>query len=98
MSIGPENDIQPTLRVRFDYDSNEIPQPDDIVLDSIPAPANFGTAIFGTAKFGAGEQPLVRIPLVGSGSSNSFRLLSEDTNAPYIINGFYVDYIPSGRR
>ena len=98
MSIGPENDIQPTLRVSFDYGSNEIPQPDDIVLDSIPAPANFGTAVFGTAKFGAGEQPLVRIPLVGSGSSNSFRLLSDDTNAPYIINGFYVDYIPSGRR
>ena len=98
MSIGPEDDIQPTLRVSFDYGSNDLPQPDDIVLDSIPAPANFGTAVFGTAKFGAGEQPLVRIPLVGSGSSNSFRLLSDDTNAPYIINGFYVDYIPSGRR
>ncbi len=98
MSIGPEDDIQPTLRVSFDYGSNELPQPDDIILDSIPAPANFGTAVFGTAKFGAGEQPLVRIPLVGSGSSNSFRVLSDDTNAPYIINGFYVDYIPSGRR
>jgi len=98
MSIGPENEVQPTLRVRFDYDSNETPQPSDIVLDSVPAPAKFGTAIFGTAKFGAAEQPLVRIPLVGSGYSNSFRVLSEDTNAPYIINGFYVDYIPSGRR
>ena len=98
MSIGPENDVQPTLRVRFDYDSNETPQPSDIVLDSVPAPAKFGTAIFGTAKFGAAEQPLVRIPLVGSGYSNNFRVLSEDTNAPYIINGFYVDYIPSGRR
>jgi len=98
MSIGPENEVQPTLRVRFDYDSNETPQPSDIVLDSVPAPAKFGTALFGTAKFGAAEQPLVRIPLVGSGYSNSFRVLSEDTNAPYIINGFYVDYIPSGRR
>jgi len=98
MSIGPENEVQPTLRVRFDYDSNETPQPDDIVLDTVPAPAKFGTALFGTAKFGAAEQPLVRIPLVGSGYSNSFRVLSEDTNAPYIINGFYVDYIPSGRR
>jgi hypothetical protein len=98
MSIGPEDEIQPTLRVRFDYDSVDLPQPEDIVLDSIPAPANFGTAVFGTAKFGAGEQPLVRIPLIGSGSSNSFRVLSDDTNAPYIINGFYVDYVPSGRR
>jgi hypothetical protein len=98
MSIGPDNEVQPTLRVRFDYDSNETPQPNDIVLDSVPAPAKFGTAIFATAKFGAAEQPLVRIPLVGSGYSNSFRVLSDDTNAPYTINGFYVDYIPSGRR
>jgi hypothetical protein len=98
LSLGPENEVQPTLRVRFDYDSNTIPQPDDIQLDSVPAPSLFGTALFGTAKFGATEQPLVRVPLVGSGYSNHFRLLSDDTNAPYTINGFYVDYIPSGRR
>ena len=76
----------------------DIPQPADITLDSVPAPSVFGTAVFGTNKFGASEQPLVRIPLVGSGSSNNFRIQSNDTKASYIVNGFYVDYIPSGRR
>ena len=98
LSIGPENEIQPSLRVRFDYDSNETPQPEDYLLDSVPAPSIFGSALFGTAKFGASEQPLVRLALQGSGYSNSFRILTNDTNAPYTINGLYIDYIPSGRR
>ena len=98
LSIGPENEVQPSLRVRFDYDSNETPQPEDYLLDSVPAPSIFGTALFGTAKFGASEQPLVRLALQGSGYSNSFRIVTNDTNAPYTINGLYIDYIPSGRR
>ena len=98
LSIGPENEVQPSLRVRFDYDSNDTPQPEDYLLDSVPAPSIFGSALFGTAKFGAAEQPLVRIALQGSGYSNSFRILTNDTNAPYTINGLYIDYIPSGRR
>ena len=98
LSIGPENEVQPSVRVRFDYDSNETPQPEDNLLDSVPAPSIFGTALFGTAKFGASEHPLVRLALQGSGYSNSFRILTNDTNAPYTINGLYIDYIPSGRR
>ena len=98
LSIGPENEIQPSVRVRFDYDSTDTPQPEDYLLDSVPAPSIFGSAIFGTAKFGAAEQPLVRLALQGSGYSNSFRILTNDTNAPYTINGLYIDYIPSGRR
>ena len=98
ISITPESNIQPTLRVRFDYSSADVPQPSDIVLDSVPAPAIFGDAVFGSAVFGAAEQPLVRESLVGSGHSNNFRFSSNDSNSPYIVNGFYVDYIPSGRR
>jgi hypothetical protein len=98
LSIGPENEVQPVVRVRFDYDSSDTPQPEDYILDSVPAPAIFGSSLFGTAKFGASEQPLVRLALQGSGYSNSFRILTNDTNAPYTINGLYIDYIPSGRR
>ena len=98
LSIGPENEVQPSVRVRFDYDSNETPQPEDYILESVPAPSIFGSALLGTAKFGASEQPLVRLALQGSGYSNSFRILTNDTNAPYTINGLYIDYIPSGRR
>ena len=97
-SFTPEGDCQPTLRYKFDYDSNTTPQPVDIVLDSIPQPALFGSAVFNTGKFGASEVPLVRQTLTGSGHSNFFRIFSEDTNAPYTINGIYINYRPSGRQ
>ena len=54
--------------------------------------------VFNTNVFGGGDNPLIRIPLQGSGTSNNFTIISNDTKAPYTINGFYVDYIPSGRR
>ena len=97
MSIAPEGDITPTLRVRYDYDSTSIPQPPDYNL-TIDAPSLFGSATFGSSIFGAGEQPLVRVALQGSGHSNSFRISTNDKKTPYIINGFYIDFIPSGRR
>jgi hypothetical protein len=54
--------------------------------------------VFGLNTFGGGENPLIRVPLQGSGHSNNFTFISEDIKAPYTINGLYVDYIPSGRR
>ena len=98
IAFTPEGDAQPTLRVRFDYDSLDTPQPADVVLTEIPEPAIFGKALFGTQRFGATEQPLVRQALTGSGHSNFFKIFSADTNAPYAINGLYVNYRPSGRQ
>ncbi len=98
IAFTPEGDAQPTLRIRFDYDSLNTPQPADIVLNSIPEPALFGLAIFNSQKFGASEQPLVRQSLTGSGHSNFFKIFSADTNAPYAINGLYITYRPSGRQ
>ena len=97
ISFTPEGTIQPTLRIGFDYGDTNIPQPADITLDSIATPALFGTAVFNTNKFGALEQPLIRQGLTGSGHSNFFRIYSDDTNPPYIINGLYINYRPSGR-
>jgi len=98
IAFTPEGDAQPTLRIRFDYDSLSTPQPADIVLTEIPEPALFGVASFNSQKFGASEQPLVRQGLTGSGHSNFFKIFSADTNAPYAINGLYINYRPSGRQ
>ena len=54
--------------------------------------------MFGSNIFGGLNNPSIRIPLQGSGSSNSFTFTSEDTKPSYTINGIYVDFIPSGRR
>ena len=98
LSLSPEGEVQPTLRMRFDYEDTDIPQPPDYILDSVPLPAIFGSAVFNTATFGASNDPMVRQPVEGSGNTVSFRVSSSDTNAPYAVNGLYIDYMPSGRR
>ena len=98
ISITPEGEVQPTLRVRYDYEDTDIPQPPDYILDSVPLPAIFGSAVFGTAIFGANNDPMLQQAIQGSGHSCSFRISSLDTNAPYAINGIYINYVPGGRR
>ena len=97
--MTPEGDTSPTLRVRYDYEDQNIPQPGDSTI-TVPLPAIFGDAgsTFGTATFGASNDPMVRHAVQGSGHTCSFKIFSDDQKAPYAINGFYVDYVPSGRR
>ena len=97
-SFSPEGNLQPVLRLRYDYQASDIPQPSDYTLTDIPLFAVFGTSIFGTASFGAGADPMFRQAVEGSGQTVSFRIRSDDTRSPYAINGFYIDYMPSGRR
>ena len=98
ISISPEGTAQPTLRVRYDYEDTNIPQPADYTLLSVPLPAIFGDSLFGAAAvFGATNDPMVRQAIQGGGYTASFRLRSEDKNPPYSINGMYLDYVPSTR-
>lgn len=97
-SFSPEGNLQPVLRLRYDYQDVDIPQPSDYTLTDIPLPAVFGTSNFGTASFGASADPMFRQAVEGSGQTVSFRIRSDDTRSPYAINGFYIDYMPSGRR
>ena len=99
VSASSEGITEPNIQVRFDYGSGDIPQPPDLFdLGVINPPSKFGDAIFNTNVFGGADNPLIRVPLQGSGTSNNFTIISEDSKPPYTINGFYVDYIPSGRR
>ena len=42
ISFGPEGEVIPILRVRYNYDDVNHPQPADITLDRIPPPSIFG--------------------------------------------------------
>ena len=48
--------------------------------------------------FGASNDPTIRQAVQGSGHTANFRIRSFDTNAPYAINGLYIDYTPANRR
>ena len=99
ISTSAEGIVEPDVQVRFDYGSTTTPQPpNNFDMGVVNPPAVFGDAVLGTNVFGGEESPMVRVSLQGSGHSNNFTIISEDTKPPYTINGFYIDFIPSGRR
>ena len=100
ISATPEGTVSTKLRIRYNYDDPNSPQPSDYTL-SINKPSLFGTAVFGSSAghvFGAAADPITRQVVEGSGHSNYFRIFSDDQNSPYTINGIYIDYEPSGRQ
>jgi hypothetical protein len=98
ISFTPLGDVLPTLRVRYDYEDLNTPQPEDYTLETIPIPALFGTGLFNKAVFGASNDPLVRQAIQGAGHSVSFRITTDDKRVPYAVNGMYIHYMPETRR
>lgn len=98
VSFSPEGAVEPSFRVRFDYEDPNIPQPEPFAITDIALPAIFGSSAFNAVTFGATSDPMERLTLEGSGNTCSFRVTSEDQNSAYAVNGLYIDYMPSGRR
>ena len=98
ISVTPEGEATPTLKIRYDYEDTTIPQPPDYILADIPTPSLFGSVVFGAAVFGASTDPMLRQAVQGSGTVCNFQIKSSDQTAPYAINGLYINYVPSGRR
>ena len=97
VSITPEGDIDTKLQIRYNFDDSTTPQPSDYSL-SIFAPALFGEALLGEFVFGAAADPLTTQAVEGSGTSNYFRIYSNNQDPSYTVNGIYIDYVPSGRQ
>jgi hypothetical protein len=93
---GTQNDLK--LRIRYDFESSEVPQPGNFLIGNLSSPSLFGTAIFGTGRFGATTLPSKSVTVTGSGFSNNFKFFSNDTNSPYSVNGMFVSFIAGGRR
>ena len=97
VSISPEGDINTLLRIRYNYDDQTVPQPGDYSL-GVFAPALFGSATFNNYNFGSAQDPLTTQAVEGSGTSNYFRIYSDNQDPSYTVNGIYIDYVPSGRQ
>ncbi len=95
---GTNNNLK--LRIRYDFESTEVPQPGDFTVGNLSSAAVFGSssAVFGTSVFGAVVLPSKRMIVTGSGFSNNFRFFTDDTDASYSVNGMFVSFIAGGRR
>jgi len=88
------------LRIRYDFESTDVPQPGEFSIGCLSSSALFGAATskFGTSIFGAVTLPSKRVLVTGSGFSNSFRFTTNDKDASYSVNGMFVSFIAGGRR
>lgn len=98
VSVTPESTVAPQLQIKYDYEDINSPQPPIYQLDSIPLPSTFGTALYNTGAFGGVGDPMIRQPVQGSGHTANFKITNNDQSGSYRINGFFIDYVPSGRR
>jgi len=93
---GVQDDLK--LRIRYDFESSDVPQPGVFSVGTLAATSLYGGAAYGTGTYGAVTLPSKRMLVIGSGFSNSFRFYSNDTNAAYAVNGLFVSFIAGGRR
>ena len=93
---GTQNDLK--LRIRYDFESSEVPQPGNFNVGNLSSASLFGSAVFAAATFGATTLPSKSVLVTGSGFSNNFKFFSDDTNSPYSVNGMFVSFIAGGRR
>ena len=93
---GVQDDLK--LRIRYDFESSDVPQPGVFNVGTLAATSLYGSAIYGSGTYGAVTLPSKRMLVIGSGFSNSFRFYSNDTNAAYAVNGLFVSFIAGGRR
>jgi len=93
---GVQDDLK--LRIRYDFESSDVPQPGVFNVGNLAATSLYGSAVYGTGTYGAVTLPSKRMLVIGSGFSNSFRFYSNDTNAAYAVNGLFVSFIAGGRR
>ena len=93
---GTQPDLQ--MRIRYDFESTDVPQPGAVNVGSLNSTSLYGSAVFGTGTYGAVTLPSKKMIVTGSGFSNNFRFFSDDTNAAYAVNGLFVSFIAGGRR
>lgn len=98
VSLELEGILALTVRVTFDFNSGQVAQPPSFVIDNTTSATLIGSFILGTDPLGVTATPLDRVSLMGSGSSVAFSFAGEDSNAPFIIHGYHIEIMPSGRK
>jgi len=95
-----EGAVNSNFRIRYDFNSNETPQPDQYTLTTGAAVAIYGNtaSTYGTAVYGSSGSPLVRQSIEGGGFTVAVRLDDTAGSAPISLKGYQLEFTPGGRR
>ena len=98
LSVTPEAKATVSMKVTLNSNDVDTPQPLQYDFPTTSKGGIFGIGTFGTSLFGQGDTAIMKAFLQGSGYTASFKILTENQESPYTINGFYINYAPSTRR
>tara|TARA_R100001480_G_scaffold40742_2_gene53444 strand:- start:1271 stop:2803 length:1533 start_codon:yes stop_codon:yes gene_type:complete len=95
-----EGAVSSKFRIRYDFNSSDVPQPAEYDLTSGAAIALYGLAAstYGTAVYGSSGTPLVRQSVEGGGFTVAVRLDDTQGAAPISVKGYQLEFTPGGRR
>jgi hypothetical protein len=95
-----EGTVNSKFRIRYDFNSSDVPQPNEYELTTGAAVAIYGfaTSTYGTAVYGSSGTPLVRQSIEGGGFTVAVRLDDNQGAAPISIKGYQLEFTPGGRR
>ena len=95
-----EGNVDSNFKVRYDFDSPQVPQPSAYQLTTGAGIAVYGlsTSTYGTAVYGSSGANLVRQPVEGSGFTVALRVEETSNNLPISFKGYQLEFIPGGRR
>lgn len=82
----------------LDYGDTTLLQPPNFYITSSSFAAIYGVAVYGTAIYGAQNASIGKANTVGSCLTAQFTFTTTDTNPPYSINAFVIQYSVNGRR
>ena len=95
-----EGAVDSKFRIRYDFNSSDVPQPAEYDLTTGAAIAiyAFSTSTYGTAVYGSSGTPLVRQSVEGGGFTVAVRLDDKAGAAPISVKGYQLEFTPGGRR
>lgn len=95
-----EGAVDSKFRIRYDFNSSNVPQPAEYDLTTGAAVAIYGfsTSTYGTAVYGSSGTPLVRQSIEGGGFTVAVRLDDKAGAPPISLKGYQLEFTPGGRR
>jgi len=95
-----DGNVDANFKLRYDFDSPDIPQPAPYTLSTGAGIAIYGLAssTYGTAVYGSSGANLVRQSVEGGGFTVAIRVEESSNNLPISFKGYQLEFIPGGRR
>ena len=100
VNYAVEGTIDADMRVRFDGDSQDVPQPDAFDLSSPGGIAIYGgsTSTYASAVYGSSGAPVHRQSIEGSGFLVAVKVDHDSAESPFTLFSYQLEFTPGGRR